>query len=424
MTQSGTPRLTGKAFQETVARYNAFFSELQRCFVHREELIRFLKYGLIQKQHVLVFGPPGTSKTALFNKLTSRVNGSKIFKIELNMFMDDTALNGPYNSKVMREEGRLEHNIAGMLPEADIARLGEFLDANLPLLRSLLSELNERVLERGSQVVDLPLVTAYCDTNVEPGQYLKRNEQAFAVLDRFLYMTYVDYLDSESDITTMIKGFQNGSMHSFSGELRLQDIRELSRLTLEFPSMIRDESLFRAMGSIFHQYRVKREKLIGSGKATVIFPKISDRRLCLATQTAEVTAILAAREYVLPEDLYSMELALCSSAEERELLKSIVDAELKKLEKEREAEMNDAHCIALNGLISRINCFSVGIISDVNGIRELSQALDEIDAELSKLKPESDTAKGMERNLRAKLSEMRTKAEEKALGLAGLKKGG
>lgn len=360
-------RLGGVDLEQAVVRYNAFFTALEKCFIGKEELIQLLKYALIQHEHVLVFGQPGTAKTAIYNTMLAGIEGANQFAIELSLFMDETALYGPYNPKKMREEGRWEHNTEGMLPEANLARLGEFLDANMGLLRSTLSTLNERALVRGRQQEDIPLVTAYCDTNTDPGEFLRQHPQAFAVLDRFLYIVEVDYLSDPVSIERMLESYQSGVYEALAEKLDLKDIRALSELTKSPPSIITDPLLFRAMALGFQEYRKERKTLVDNKDVETVLPEISDRRICWVTNTIETTAILSSRDIVEPQDLYSAHLALCTTEEERSLLKSILDAQIEEVKQLRESQQNDMKYTALRTHESELQDLSQRVSGINNG---------------------------------------------------------
>src|SRR3989338_7280882 len=164
---------------------------------------------MIQRQHLLAFGKPGTAKTAVCDRAFEGIENAEKFRIELAMSILDDAIFGPYNVKKLREEGILEHNIDGMLPRADLARLGGVLD-----------------------------------TNKDPGEFLAKNAHAWAVLDRLLFMTEVHYLDDPKDITEMVLRFQSGKVGSVTTTIKLEMIHRLSELVVFPPSLIRDQLLF------------------------------------------------------------------------------------------------------------------------------------------------------------------------------------
>src|SRR3989338_8758468 len=124
-------RLSLTQLQNAVDTYNEYFNALRTCFVGREHVIEVLRYAMAQRQHVLIVGPQGTSKTAISDVAFAGITDSEKFHVELSMFMGEDAIFGPYDVKKMREEGKLEHRIEGMLPTANVARIGEVLDGNM-----------------------------------------------------------------------------------------------------------------------------------------------------------------------------------------------------------------------------------------------------------------------------------------------------
>lgn len=374
-----------------VLTYNQFFDDLKKCFVGRDRVIDNLRFAMVQKQHLLTFGPPGTSKTAIFDVLYSGLTEANGFHAELSMFMTEDALFGPYNPKKMREEGVLEHNVSGMLPEANVARLGEFLDANMPLLRSTLSALNERRMVRGRQNLSIPLITAYCDTNTNPGTFLERHPEAWAVLDRFLFMAYVDYLSDPAEITEMLLRFQGGNVTNLSGRLSINLINELSRLTLEPPSIIKSELIFRKLAQGMQEYRIQRRAAISGDKLPgIILPEISDRRLCWASQVAEVNAILNGREEVVAEDIVALKQVLGTTAAEEEMWVKIAAKIIEEVKEEQKMQLDHAQYIALEGLIKELDQIDPSAAADITALKQLGENLMSLKRQVEIIVPEND----------------------------------
>ena len=60
------------------------------------------------------------------------------------------------------EEDRYERKTSGYLPDADVAFIDEIFKANSAILNTLLSLINERLFDNGSQRVPAPLMTMVC----------------------------------------------------------------------------------------------------------------------------------------------------------------------------------------------------------------------------------------------------------------------
>jgi len=414
-------RLGGKDFLGAVMAYNQFFDDLKKCFVGRDRVIDNLRFAMVQKQHLLTFGPPGTSKTAIFDVLYSGLTDVNGFHAELSMFMTEDALFGPYNPKKMREEGVLEHNVSGMLPEANVARLGEFLDANMPLLRSTLSALNERRMVRGRQNLSIPLITAYCDTNTNPGTFLERHPEAWAVLDRFLFMAYVDYLSDPDEITEMLLRFQGGNVTNLSGRLSINLINELSRLTLEPPTIIKSELIFRKLAQGMQEYRVQRRAAISGNKITgVILPEISDRRLCWASQVAEVNAILSGREEVVAEDIVALKQVLGTTEAEEKLWSGIAAKLIEEIKEEQKMQLDHAQYIALEGLIKELDQVDPASAKDIAALKQIGDNLMSLKKQAEIIVPENDQVASLAKKAESIIAEKTMIIKGQAAAFAGV----
>lgn len=199
---------------EYAQRFRTFMDQFKSMYVDRDRLIDFITLALLTREHLLMFGSPGTAKTQIIDSVLDGIRGARNFRTEVSGYTAEDGVLGPYNVKRLREEGVLEHNTSGMLPEAQFARVGEFLDANAVTLRALLGIMNERRLLRGSQTIESPLMTAYLDTNKDPALYLKKNPDAWAVIDRVLLIEKVGYLNTPANVQEMVTRFQRGSLAS------------------------------------------------------------------------------------------------------------------------------------------------------------------------------------------------------------------
>ncbi len=379
-----------QALKKTVKRFRDFFDQFNDAFIEREDIVFRLMLALLNRQHLLVMGPPGTAKTAVSTQVFNNIIGdTTFFEVELTKFMTDDGLFGPYNVRKMREDGVLEHNVDGMLPEATFARLGEFLDANVATQRSLLSALNERQLKRGRQQIQMPLMTAYCDTNTDAARFLELHPDSWAVLDRLMFITSVGYVQTDANVAEMVKRYQSGRTRRIEHKLDFADIRDLSDLVVGQPSLFTDQLVQKYYGLAVVKYREERRKLLQDPKKRVgiIMPEISDRRVCIASQLAETAAVLDARLHVKFEDLLLCGHALGSTKQEFEVWKSVLDNLLNQFQQERATDITLAQNAALQAISAQLDLVDVSA-ADVDNTK---RTLETIIAQLEEI-PASDGA--------------------------------
>jgi len=342
--------------KKDVKALNEFFAQFEGRFVARDGILDRLKLALLCNQHLLVMGPPGTAKTAVGTQILENINGSRFFETELTKYMTDEGILGPYDVKKLRDHGLLEHNTSGMLPEADTARLGEFLDGNVATMRSLLSALNERKLKRGPQQINMPLLTAYADTNTDPAWFLRRNPDAWAVLDRFLFITSVDYVDNADDMAAIVKAFQTGIELPVKKHIDLDLVKRLSGVITGTPTLFTDQGIY-----------------LWYAKAQ-------------ASQVAEISAMLDGRLTVTIDDLPMCYYALGSTESEKRLWEEICESIKKEYEDTKQRDLKIAQDHALSVIATHLSQVDV----KTGDIKSLRSDLDVIHEQLSAVRPDDD----------------------------------
>ena len=143
---------------EAVARLRgAVIDPLKERFVERGEVIDLIALALVAGEHLFLYGPPGTAKSALIRQFAQMVRGS-YFEYMLTRFSEPNEIFGPIDIARLRE-GVVATVTRGMLPEAEFVFLDELFNANSAILNNLLTVLNERVYRRGAEIHSLPLLS-------------------------------------------------------------------------------------------------------------------------------------------------------------------------------------------------------------------------------------------------------------------------
>eukprot|EP00929_Paragymnodinium_shiwhaense_P022485 TRINITY_DN14358_c0_g1_i1.p1 TRINITY_DN14358_c0_g1~~TRINITY_DN14358_c0_g1_i1.p1 ORF type:complete len:664 (-),score=117.54 TRINITY_DN14358_c0_g1_i1:483-2474(-) len=181
-------------------RLKLIIQGMSERLIDRDESIRVMLLAAVCGQHVLLFGPPGTAKSAMAHLLRDFVSdsakakahgggGGSYFEAHFHASTTMEDIFGPLSLKDL-EQGRLRRKVESMLPCATIAFLDEAFKAQPSLLSSLLSTLNERIFKNGDTMLeDLPLQFAMVASNEVP-----RDAGAGALVDRLLLRSFVDYV--------------------------------------------------------------------------------------------------------------------------------------------------------------------------------------------------------------------------------------
>lgn len=163
---------------------------LKKQFVGRSEVIDLIGLAVVAGEHLFLFGPPGTAKSALIRAFATAVD-ARYFEYLLTRFSEPNEVFGPVDLVKLRE-GTVATVTAGMLPEAEFAFLDELFNANSAILNNLLTVLNERLYRRGREMLRLPLLSLFSASN-----HLPEDDALAALFDRFLLRCRVEPLPRE-----------------------------------------------------------------------------------------------------------------------------------------------------------------------------------------------------------------------------------
>ena len=195
------------------------YEELNSSFKERDEAIAGSLLAIISGEHVLIIGPPGTAKSLLARDMCASVEGGVLFYYLLTRFTTPEEIFGPLSLNAL-ENDIFKRKVDGYLPTASIAFLDEIFKANSSILNSLLTILNERKFHNGSEVMDVPLFTAFGASNELP----EENESLEALYDRFLFRYYVTYIQDEENFRELISEDQDQFIPSV--RLSLSDLED------------------------------------------------------------------------------------------------------------------------------------------------------------------------------------------------------
>jgi MoxR-like ATPase len=254
--------------------------ELKRRFVGRDEVVDLIALAVVAGEHLFLYGPPGTAKSALIRQFASSVQG-RYFEYLLTRFSEPNEIFGPIDLARLRE-GAVATVTTGMLPEAEFAFLDELFNANSAILNNLLTVLNERVYRRGAEVHRLPLLSLFSASN-----HLAEDEALGALFDRFLLRCHVDHLKREAMPRLLAAGWALERSPGTTTTVSAADLRALSR-------QVHDVDLTRVVGP----YAEIVFKIRDLGVA------ISDRRAVKMLKLLAASALLSGRDAANPSDLW------------------------------------------------------------------------------------------------------------------------
>jgi MoxR-like ATPase len=290
--------------------------ELKRRFVGRDEVVDLIALAVVAGEHLFLYGPPGTAKSALIRQFASAVRG-RYFEYLLTRFSEPNEVFGPIDLARLRE-GAVATVTTGMLPEAEFAFLDELFNANSAILNNLLTVLNERVYRRGAEVHALPLLSLFSASN-----HLADDEALGALFDRFLLRCHVDHLRREAMPRLLSAGWALERSGDATTTVSAADLRALSR-------KIHDVDLSR----ITEPYAEVVFKVRDLGVA------VSDRRAVKMLKLLAASALLSGRTVANPSDLWVLRY-VWDRVEQIDPLAALVNGVL-----ERHRDEPDSHPLA------------------------------------------------------------------------------
>lgn len=315
-----------KPYAPQVEKVNIIAENINECMrfvgskvLGRHETIKQTFIALITGEHQLYISRTGMAKSLLARQIFSCFDGAQVFEKQLTKDTMPENLFGAYDIEAMKK-GKMIHNVEGSLVLSHFAFLDEIFDANDMLLRSLLSLLNEKQLVNGEQIVYSTLHSAIAAAN-----YIRVTEILEAVIDRFLYKSYIP---ENKDLF-----FQYAIDQVYQEQFGRVSVPE-KRLTLGELSLVKKVIQSKQIGIpgyvlFLKNYAVKR--YTEETRNTVPDKRefmISNRTSVKTQDTLRASAILDARLTVDEKDLDNLIYILCTigKEEEKERLKKIIAA--------------------------------------------------------------------------------------------------
>lgn len=186
------------ALEPAREKLKAAAAELGQAFVERDHVVEGSLAAILAGQHVLLVGPPGTAKSMLADGVCRRIEGARYFQWLLTKFTTPEEVFGAVSLKAL-ERDEYRRVTTNKLPEAHIAFLDEVFKASSSILNALLTLLNERSFDNGSERVQTPLITLFGAANELPEE-----DELSAVYDRFLVRFVVEYIEEDYRFLRML----------------------------------------------------------------------------------------------------------------------------------------------------------------------------------------------------------------------------
>lgn len=269
------------SIESAAARVRAAVHSATAGLVERDQLAELMVLAAIAQEHLLIVGPPGTAKSAVVRRVAAALGG-RYFEYLLGRFTEPSELFGPVDLRKLRE-GLVETDVAGMLPEADVAFLDEVFLGSTAILNTLLGVLNERRFRRGHTDVACPLRICVGAANALP-----EDESLAAFADRFLLHLFVDAVPDHQLEALLAGGWQAERAEV----VHAADLADLDMLAAQVRQVQMDD----ARSALAQAIRKLREAGL----------TLSDRRIVKTQRLVAAATVLAGRSVATEADLWPL----------------------------------------------------------------------------------------------------------------------
>lgn len=182
---------------------NRLIGHMREQFKERGDVIWGLWVAAVARLPLLMVGPSGSAKSALAEYMSRALSGGRFFKRALRQDTAPSELIGSVDYRAFKEEGVVRYMVGGWgsILEHRVIFLDEITRCNSPVVSLLLPILEER------EFVDAAgRHPARWDLFVAAANWLPRDEEAQALLDRFVLRYQVGWISDPGAFVEMLQG--------------------------------------------------------------------------------------------------------------------------------------------------------------------------------------------------------------------------
>ena len=182
-------------------RINKLLKRMSESVYEKEHIISLALLSAIAGESIFLLGPPGTAKSMVARRLKLIFSHKKCFEYLMSRFSTPDEIFGPVSISKLKSEDVYERSVEGYLPTATVVFLDEIWKAGPAIQNALLTAINERIYQNGTNTIHLPMKTLIAASNELP----KEDEGLEALWDRFLVRVVSNCISNEKTFYKMLR---------------------------------------------------------------------------------------------------------------------------------------------------------------------------------------------------------------------------
>lgn len=299
---------------ETRKYIQTILGHISQGLFEKDHIIALTLLSAISGESIFLLGPPGTAKSEVARRLKMVFQDASAFEYLMSRFSTPDEIFGPVSIQKLKEQDTYERKVEGFLPAASIVFLDEIWKAGPAIQNALLTVINEKIYQNGTQTIHVPMKCLVAASNELPAE----DEGLEALWDRFLMRVVSNCIEDERTFYKMLTMDEMPAV-AIPEELRLTDE--------QFESWKQQARAVAVPKRILNAITAIRKELSAAAKEEGIEPLdyyISDRRWRKNIQILRTSAFLNGRTEIDFTDLFLLIHTLWNKVECIEKILQIV----------------------------------------------------------------------------------------------------